>query len=62
MEQPIFATVHKNGSSLAVVLPKDICRALRIERGDQMFVSAKAEGVVSFHKISDEARLKIIQA
>ena len=61
MEPPIFVTVHKNGSSYAVVIPKDILRVLKIERGDQLMVSATSAGVVQYHKISDDARLKIIE-
>ncbi len=62
MEPMILATVHKNGSSLAVVLPKDICRALDIKRGDQLMVSAE-KGVVQYHIATLGAALqKIIKA
>lgn len=51
--------VIKNGTSLAVVIPVNILRALKIERGDQL-VFAIAEGdIICMRKISDMEKLKI---
>ena len=47
------------GNSLSVVIPKNILRALKLERGDQM-VFAIAEGdVICMRKITDMEKLKI---
>jgi len=50
---PLYiATIHKNGSSLAVVIPREMCRAVPLERGDKMGVVLKKQGTVSFTKIN----------
>ena len=62
MQPMIIATVHKNGSSLAVVLPSPICRALGIERGDQMVITITNAGVIQLHKMPEGERERIIKA
>lgn len=61
MEPVRFATVHKNGSSWAVVIPKEVCRAFGIERGDQLAVTTPADGVVAFRKILHHKRQRTIK-
>ena len=42
------------GSSLAIVIPVNILRALKIERGDQMTFGVYADDVICIRKISAE--------
>lgn len=47
------------GTSLAVVIPVNILRALKIERGDQMAFGVYVEDVICIRKIQQEDLLKI---
>ncbi len=50
----LLGTVHKNGSSNAIVIPKSYCRVLKIERGDQMTFEIDKHDNIVMHKISKE--------
>lgn len=61
MEDLRLARVHKNGSSLAVVLPRDLCRALKIERGDQLVITAVRGRCITFSKLREKEKLAVIK-
>lgn len=50
-----IATVHKNGSSLAVVVPSVMCKSLNIQRGDQVVIFIDAKHNLVMRKMSLEA-------
>lgn len=54
MEQIRITKVIRTGTSLCVVIPKEILHALKIERGDQVFFSIYDENSLILHKISHE--------
>jgi putative addiction module antidote len=37
--------IRKFGGSLGVILPKEVCSALALEEGDEVFVSASPDGI-----------------
>lgn len=47
------------GSSLAIVIPVNILRALKIERGDQMTFGIYADDVICIRKIQQAELLKL---
>lgn len=59
MENLIITKVMRVGTSLAVVIPVNILRALKIERGDQMAFGVYVEDVICIRKIQQEDLLKI---
>lgn len=65
MEKIYTAKLTRVGSSLAVVVPKDILRAQKLERGDTFVFGVYDENVIVMRKISDrelaELRPKIIR-
>ncbi|MBU6430896.1 MAG: AbrB/MazE/SpoVT family DNA-binding domain-containing protein [Patescibacteria group bacterium] len=59
MENLQITRVMKVGSSLAIVIPVNILRALKIERGDQMTFGVYADDVICIRKIQQEDLLKL---
>jgi len=54
MQNLQITKVMRVGSSLAIVIPVNILRALKIERGDQMTFGVYADDVICIRKISAE--------
>lgn len=50
-----IATVHKNGSSLAVVIPSVMCRQFGIKRGDQVVVYTDQRNNIVMRKMTLQA-------
>lgn len=61
MQDLTLARVHKNGSSNAVVIPRQICKALQIDRGDQLILGVARGGIITLRKLTDANKLKIIK-
>lgn len=59
MENLQITRVMRVGSSLAIVIPVNILRALKIERGDQMTFGVYADDVICIRKIQQEDLLKL---
>ena len=59
METIKLTRVIKTGTSLCVVIPKNILHALNIQRGDNVVLRAVSEDTIILHKISDEEILKL---
>lgn len=59
MENLIITKVIKTGTSLCVVIPVKILRALKIERGDQVAFGVYADDVICMRKIQPEDILKM---
>lgn len=59
MEKIRITTINRSGSSLAVVIPKEILQAVHIKRGDQVVVCAHSEGTIVLRKITNEEILKL---
>lgn len=59
MENIIIAKVIKNGNSLAVVIPSNICRTLKIERGDQVTFGVYQDDIICIKKIQQRDLLKL---
>jgi len=59
METIKLTRVIKTGTSLCVVIPKNILHALHIQRGDNVVLRAVSEDTIILHKISDEEILKL---
>lgn len=54
MEQIRITKIIRNGTSLSVVIPKEILQALKIQRGDQVAFSILNERSIVISKISSE--------
>ena len=59
MENLQITKMMRVGTSLAIVIPVNILRALKIERGDQMAFGVYADDVICIRKIQQEELLKI---
>jgi antitoxin component of MazEF toxin-antitoxin module len=59
MEYLRITKVIKTGTSLCVVIPKEILTALRIERGDQVAFGIHDENSLVIRKITQEEILRI---
>lgn len=59
MENLQITRVMRVGSSLAIVIPVNILRALKIERGDQMTFGVYADDVICIRKIQQEDLQKL---
>lgn len=58
--EPIRITkIVRSGSSLAIVIPKEILQAVHLQRGDQIIVCPHSEGTIVLRKISNEEILKL---
>ncbi len=53
MESVLTSTVIKTGTSLAVVIPVQILRALKISKGDKVCFAVYEDKVVTFRVITD---------
>jgi antitoxin component of MazEF toxin-antitoxin module len=51
--------IIKNGTSLAVVIPVNILRALKIERGDQVAFAVAEGDIICMRKITDIDKFNI---
>ena len=51
--------ITRNGTGLAVIIPKNILRALNIERGDNIVFSVAQGDILCMRKISDAEKLQI---
>lgn len=60
MDNVRLQSVIKIGSSLGVVLPKPVCKALGIERGDRITFAVFEHNTVVVRKLS-AAELKALQ-
>ena len=54
MEYLQTSKIIKNGTSLAVVIPKPILKALSLERGDQVMFGIVGDGVLVIRKVTEE--------
>ena len=52
MENLIITRVVKNGTSIGVNIPKNICKALNIRQGDQVTFGVYSEDVICIRKIT----------
>lgn len=59
MEEVRITKIIRSGSSLAVVIPKEILQATYLQRGDQIVIYPHSEGVIVVRKISNEEVLKL---
>ena len=51
--------VLKVGSSLGVVIPANILRAMGIQRGDKIAFATYDQGVITIKKLTEEELLKL---
>lgn len=59
MEQIRITKVIRTGTSLCIVIPKEILQALHIERGDQVIVRPYSDGTFIVSKITNQELLKL---
>ena len=58
MEYLKTSKIIKNGTSLAVVIPKNILIALNLQRGDQVCFGVLENGVLCIKKVTQEDLIK----
>lgn len=61
VELPIFRSVIRVGSSWAAILPRYVCEATNIKRGDKVQWIMKANGVIEIRKVTDAMLRKYIK-
>ncbi len=61
MEDLTLGTVYKNGTSLVISLPRGMCKALMIERGDQVIISTARGGFITLRKLTEKEKLQVIK-
>jgi antitoxin component of MazEF toxin-antitoxin module len=54
MEYLKTSKIIKNGTSLAVVIPKPMLQALHLDRGDQVMFAIIGEGILAIKKVTAE--------
>lgn len=59
MSNLIVSKVTKTGNSLTVVIPRNICNALSIQRGDQVSFGVYSDDVICIRKISQRDLLTL---
>lgn len=52
MENIILTKVTRTGNSLTIVIPKNVCTALNIQRGDQMSFGVYSDDVICIKKLT----------
>lgn len=61
MQELLLASVYKNGTSLVVSLPRNLCKALHIARGDKVIVGVARGGIITLRKLTEENKMRIIR-
>lgn len=58
MQNIVVSKIIKTGTSCCIVIPKNILRALNLERGDQVIFGIAADDVLMIKKVTADDKTK----